>query len=76
MKRKVPLDPFDWKTPLSRDYQTGNLAWVSLLVGLVGGGILIGTADFAQYRGWLQLVAGVSILAWSIAFARKLFRSI
>lgn len=76
MKRKLPLDPFDGKTPLSRDYQIGALAWVSLLVGLTGSGILIGTADFAQYRGWLQLVAGVSILAWSFAFARKLFRSI
>ena len=76
MKRKLPLDPFDPQTPFSKDYQVGNFAWAILLIGLICGLLLIWSADFDRYWGWLQAAVGIAVLAGSISVARRLIRSI
>lgn len=76
MKERLPLDPVDPKTPLSRDYQVGNVAWVILLTGVVGGALLLGAADYGRMWGWLQAAAGVLVIAGTAFIARKLIKSI
>ena len=76
MKRKLPLDPFDAQTPITKDYQIGNLAWVILLVGLAVGALLIGSAEFGRGLGWAQAVVGVMVTVGAAILSRRLFNSI
>ena len=77
MKRnKLPLDPFDPSTPLSADYQIGNLAWVILLIGIATGLYLLATANFANWGGWAKAIGAAAVVFGTGALARLLWRQL
>ena len=76
MKKRLPLDPFDSKTPLSKDYQLGNLAWAVLLMGMVGGAMLVFSSDFDGAGALLKAAAGLAIIGGAAYIARRIIKSI
>ena len=76
MKKKLPLDPFDWRTLVSYDYQFGNLAWAILLLGVALGAYLIVTADPDRLFGWFKISGGIGVIFGATYLARRMIRSI
>ena len=73
-KKRLPLDPFDPKTAFNKDYQLGNLAWAIFLMGLLGGAFLIASSDFAGFRGWLTIGAGIVVIVGTAYIAHQIIK--
>ena len=70
-RNKLPLDPFDPATPLSRNYQTGALAWSALLAGKALGVWLAVMAT--SIAGWIRAFGAVVLIGASIWMALRLW---
>jgi hypothetical protein len=75
-RNRLPLDPFDPSTPLSADYQLANLAWVVLLIGVVGGLYMLANADFRTWGGCAIAAGGAALIIGGAWVARLLWRQL
>lgn len=76
MRRKLPLDPFDPKTPFREDFQIGKTCSAIVFLGALIGCALIVSSDFGTISGLLMAAVGLVMVAGSIGIAIKGLRSI